>query len=174
MSDLGQRLARGEPAAFAELYDRCADRCHHYLTVLLGSRDDADDALQETFIRLFRNRDKLAAAENLHAYLFGVARNEALRHAERRARDRKRVQPLTGTDLFADNLDAARRETAQAVAEALQRLRPEEREVVELKIYGGLTFREIGAVTQTPLQTAATRYRCALDRLKEWFARQPS
>jgi RNA polymerase sigma-70 factor (ECF subfamily) len=174
MSDLGQRLACGEPAAFAELYDRCADRCHHYLTVFLGSRDAADDVLQETFVRLVRNRGKLAAVENLPAYLFAIARNEGVRHAGRQARDRQRRVLLTGSDLFADADDLARRDTAQAVADGLQRLSPEQREVVELKIYGGLTFREIANVTSVPLQTAATRYRSALEHLKAWFARQPS
>jgi RNA polymerase sigma-70 factor (ECF subfamily) len=174
MNDLGKRLAGGEPAAFAELYDRCADRCHHYLTVFLGSRDAADDVLQETFIRLVRNRSKLDAVDRLDAYVFRIARNEGLRHAQRRARDRQHHTPLTGLDLFISSNEATRRDAAQAVVEALQQLSPELREVVELKIYGGLTFREIGEVAEIPLQTAATRYRCALERLKAWFARQPS
>jgi RNA polymerase sigma-70 factor (ECF subfamily) len=174
MSDLGQRLVHGEPAAFAELYDRCADRCHHYLTLFLGSRDAADDVLQETFVRLVRNRGKLADVENLPAYVFAIARNEAMRHAGRRAREQQRLILLSSSDLFADTDDVARRDTAQAVADGLQRLSAEQREVVELKIYGGLTFREIADVTSVPLQTAATRYRSALEHLKAWFARQPS
>jgi RNA polymerase sigma-70 factor, ECF subfamily len=174
MNDLGQRLAHGEPSAFAQLYDQCADRCHHYLTVFLGSRDAADEVLQETFIRLVRRRGKLALVENLYAYVCAVARNEALRYVERRSRDLQRLKPLTGADLFPEADDVERRDTAQAVVEGLHRLGPEQREVVELKIYGGLTFREIGDVTGVPLQTAATRYRSALERLKEWFARQPS
>jgi RNA polymerase sigma-70 factor (ECF subfamily) len=174
MNELGKRLARGEPAAFADLYDLCADRCHHYLTAFLGSRDAADEVLQETFVRLVRNRARLAAIDNPVAYVFAVARNEALRHADCRARDKRRHAPLAAADLFHDADDALRRETAEAVAAALHGLGDEQREVVELKIYGGLTFREIGDVTGVPLQTAATRYRTALERLKEWFSRQPS
>lgn len=64
---LQERLARGEQAAFAELYDACADRLHHYLLVRLGSRTDADDALQETFLRLARTRERLAKVESLEA-----------------------------------------------------------------------------------------------------------
>ncbi len=172
MDDLAKRLACGEPPAFAELYDRCADRCHHYLCNFLGSRDAADEVLQETFVRLVRNRDRLAGVENLVAYVFAVARNEAVRHAEKRARDQKHHASLSAADLFLD--DSQQRDTAEAVARGLQSLPDDQREVVELKIYGGLTFREIGDVTHVPLQTAATRYRAALDRLKEWFARQPS
>ena len=60
----GERLAHGDPAAFAELYDACAVRVHHYLTVRLGAQADADDVLQETFLRLVRERQSLAAVEN--------------------------------------------------------------------------------------------------------------
>jgi RNA polymerase sigma factor (sigma-70 family) len=72
-----ERLARGDPAAFAELYDACADRVHHYLVALVGSRADADDVLQETFVRLARMRKSLGAVDNLLAYVFATARNEA-------------------------------------------------------------------------------------------------
>ena len=81
MATLQARLARGEPAAFAELYDACADRVGHYLLVRLGSWADADDALQETFLRLARTREKLAEVDNLEAYVITIARNEAARLA---------------------------------------------------------------------------------------------
>jgi len=176
MDPLGKRLARGEQTAFAELYAACADRCHHYLTVLLGSRHAADDVLQETFVRLARMAPKLADVANLNAYVFTVARREGVRHAGRQAREaRRRVAPAA-EDLFleAGHDEAAAREAAETVAVALRRLSDEQREVVELKVYGGLTFREIAEVTGVPLPTAASRYRAALERLKEWFTRQPS
>jgi RNA polymerase sigma-70 factor (ECF subfamily) len=175
MDPLGERLARGEPEAFAELYAACADPCHHYLTVLLGSRHAADDVLQETFVRLARAARKLAGVENLRAYVFTVARREAARHAGRQAREAgQRVWPAA-EDLFLEARyeEVAARESAEAVAAVLRRLSDEQREVVELKVYGGLTFREIAEVTGVPLPTAATRYRAALEQLKEWFARQP-
>ena len=85
MDQRAERLARGDPAAFAELYDACADRVHHYLVVRLGSRADADDVLQETFVCLARTRKRLATVENLEAYVFATARNEAIRLVERQA-----------------------------------------------------------------------------------------
>ncbi len=51
METLGQRLARGDPTAFAELYDACADRCHHYVVTVVGHREAADEVMQETFLR---------------------------------------------------------------------------------------------------------------------------
>lgn len=175
MAKLGDRLARGDADAFAELYDACADRLHHYLTDRLGSRDEADDVLQETFVRLVRVRQRLKGIDNLTAYLFTVARNEAARYGSRKAREFQRRSPLRAEDLFLEApSDAKAHEAAEMVAAGLRRLSAEQREVVELKMYGGLTFREIAAVTAVPLATAATRYRTALERLKDWLARQPS
>src|SRR5262249_22767944 len=102
MATLGQRLARGDQAAFADLYDACANRCHHYLVTRLGSRAAADQALQETFLRLVRHRGKLAAVDNLVGYVFLVARHEAIRYAYRRVRDGGRQTKPSSEDLFLD------------------------------------------------------------------------
>ena len=168
METPSDRLARGVHAAFAELYDVCADRVHHYLVVRLGSRTDADDVLQETFLRLVRQRAKLAGVENLVAYAFTVARNEALRLSQRRSREFARLDPLPAEDLFCEaaGKDDRARETAEWVTRGLARLEPDLRELVELKMYGGLTIREISEVTGLPQGTVATRYRKALEAMR--------
>jgi RNA polymerase sigma-70 factor (ECF subfamily) len=86
MGELAERLAAGDPAAFAELYDACADRLHRWLCMHLQSTADADDLVQETFVRLARVRARLRDVENLHAYVFTVARNETHRLREQRSR----------------------------------------------------------------------------------------
>src|SRR5258708_14564315 len=98
MEPLGPRLTAGDPDAFAALYEQCAARCHHYLVAKLGSRDAADEVLQDVFVRLVRQRASLARVENLTAYVFAVARNEAVRYAERRGREPR--LSLTGQDLL--------------------------------------------------------------------------
>jgi RNA polymerase sigma-70 factor (ECF subfamily) len=174
MDWLAERLARGDQAAFAELYDACADRMHHYLVVRLGSREDADDVLQETFVRLARTRKRLSGVDNLVAYVFTIARNEAARLAAGRARRREQQAGLAGSVLFMEAAvnDPEAREAAELVAAALRRLEPEGREVVELKTYAGLTFREIAEVTGLPQGTVATRYRTAIGRMRGWLARE--
>ena len=175
MGDLGDRLARGDRAAFAELYDACADRVHHYLVVRLGSHEDADDVLQETFVRLAAASDKLARVENLIAYVFIVARNESARLFERTTRERSRREwSATAENLYCEALsdDQAAREAAESLAAALAKLPIEQREIVELKTVSGLTLREIAQVTGLPPGTVATRYRTAIARLREWLTRQ--
>src|SRR5919109_29337 len=84
LPELARRLARGEEAAFAELYDTCADRLHHYLVGLVGSRDAASDALQNAFLRAVTSRRRFRRVENPVAYLFQIAPNEAMRAGSRR------------------------------------------------------------------------------------------
>jgi RNA polymerase sigma-70 factor (ECF subfamily) len=169
MDDWAERLARGDPAAFEALYDACADRVHHALVVRLGSRTDADDVLQETFVRLARMRKSLAKVEHLMAYVFAISRNEANRFA--RCQSRSRAIP-TAELLFQEGAsdDLLERERAEWVAASLECLTPELREVVELKVYAGLTFREIALATGLPQGTVATRYRTAVERLRVQMA----
>jgi len=174
MDQRARRLARGEPAAFAELYDACADRIHHYLVVRLDSRTDADDILQETFVCLARTRTRLENVENLEAYVFATARNEANRFLERRVREGRRRGVVMQAELFlkpaVDALHAI--ESAEWVAASLARLSDELREIVELKIYADLTFRQISQVTGLPQGTVATRYRTALERMRHQMAEE--
>lgn len=173
MGSRGERLSAGDSAAFADLYQECADRLHHYLVVRLGGRDAADEVLQEVFVRLVQQRSRLAAVTDLVAYTFVVARNEAIRWAERRGRERLHRQAITGVDLFVAQ-DGEAVEMAETIAVAMRSLPADLAEVIELKLFANLTFREIAVILEAPQGTVATRYRTALARLKEWFARQPS
>ncbi len=164
-TDLAARLARGEEAAFAELYDACADRLHGYLAARLGSRDAASDVLQSAFLRAVKSRRRFRGVENPIAYMFQIARNEASRAIRKRPVERSlpsREQEYAQPD--ADD--------AETIAAALRRLNGDDRELIELKIYGGLTFREISEVVGRPQSTIATQYRRALESLRTWLTNQ--
>ena len=174
MATLQARLARGDPAAFSEMYDLYADRVGHYLLVRLNSRNDADDALQETFLRLVRVRQKLATVDDLDAYVITIARNEAARLASGIARRQQKQRQLDHEDVFAcEPNDADAREAAEIVAIALSYLSADLLEIVELKTYAGLTFQQISQVTGLPQGSVATRYRSALAKMQAWLERQP-
>src|SRR5262245_10406046 len=112
MEPLGKRLAAGDAGAFAEIYEQCAVRLHHYLVACLRSRDAADEVLQEVFVRLVTQRATLDRVENLPAYLFAIARNEAMRFVERRGRHTHGHLPLSAEKLYLEAKadDPARRD----------------------------------------------------------------
>jgi RNA polymerase sigma-70 factor, ECF subfamily len=169
MHELGARLARGEEAAFAELYDSCADRLHHFVASRLGSREAAADVVQTAFLRAVRSRKRFCGVENPVAYMFQIARNEVARAAKR---GQHFGQALSTDESFTSGDTGEERDDVEVVAAALGRLDAEDRELVELKIFCGLTFREIADVTALPQGTVATRYRRALESLRGWLAKQ--
>lgn len=170
MQRLSERLARGEESAFAELYDACADRLFAYAKSRSGSHEVAADVVQSSFLRLVKSRRRLRKVESPVAYLFQIARNEVSRQGSRDLNGSS--QSLDTADSvpdvrWRDGVDDA--DTASAV---LDRLDAAAREIVELKIYGGLTFEEIASTTGQPLGTVTTRYRRALESVRDWLEKQ--
>lgn len=165
--DLAARLARGDQAAFAELYDVCADRLHGYLAVRLGSPDAASDVLQSAFLRAVKSRRRFRGVVSPVAYMFQIARNEAVRTT---GKQRIVTQALSTEQHYTDTNENA--DDAEVIAAALKRLDTDDRELVELKIYAGLTFREIATIVDRPPATVATRYRRALESLRRWLTKQ--
>ena len=164
---LAQSLAAGTPSAFAELYDRFAARlvktarrmgCHPAAT---------EDIVHDLFVAMARSRANFENVDNLDAYVFTALRHAVARHPQRRrlehaARSRAAENAIRRDDGATDASPSAN----ESLAHALASLPPEQREAVGLKIDGGLTFAEIGAVTGISPNTAASRYRYALEKLR--------
>jgi RNA polymerase sigma-70 factor (ECF subfamily) len=144
----------------ADAYDRHGAAMFRVAWTLLRSRPDAEDAVQEVFLGLARSPATLARIENVRAYLFS-----ALRHAVGRIAARRKAGPLADNPPGREpmTLDA---ETSDALERGLAALPIEQREVLTLKIDGGLTFAEIADVLGIRLKTAASRYRYALEKLR--------
>jgi RNA polymerase sigma-70 factor (ECF subfamily) len=170
MHELAARLARGDEAAFVELYDTCADRLHRYVVMHLGSCEAASDVVQSAFLRAVKSRWRFRDVDNPVAYMFQITRNETVRAAKRGRHIRRTV--AAGEWFTATDAQCGRIDDGEVAASALARLAAADCELVELKIFGGLTFREIADVTGLPQSTVATRYRRALESLRPWLTKQ--
>jgi RNA polymerase sigma-70 factor, ECF subfamily len=161
---LGADLAEGKESAFAAVYDRFGASLFRTAAALLHSREDAEDAVQEVFVGLVRARHTLARVENLRAYLFAALRHAVGRRAA--ARERERVVPIDQAEEPGTSAPACEGDRAVRLELALRELPVEQRELVALKIDGGLTFGEIGGLLGISPNTAASRYRYALEKLR--------
>jgi len=153
-----------------EIYDRYGERMYHYLALRLGSAQDAEDVLQETFCRLARYSWRWSRARDPRAFFFRVLRNESnrfLRHRiNRRAGDAKSFEAADRPGPF---VDAPHETSAALLSKGLAQLPDEQKEVIILKVYQEFTFKEIGAICGLSINTIASRYRYGIERLRSWL-----
>jgi RNA polymerase sigma-70 factor (ECF subfamily) len=166
-TSLARSLAAGDPEAFATLYDRLATRLVSTARTMTGSIADAEDVVHDLFVDLARGRSRLAAVADLDAYIFTMLRHAVGKRRRRSAIDRKAVSRIAVEQHKTDGLvTTPEHDGDDALAAAIATLPAAQREVVALKIDGGLTFAEIAAVIGTTANTAASRYRYALEKLR--------
>jgi RNA polymerase sigma-70 factor (ECF subfamily) len=156
------------PADLARLYDDHAQALFAFLLNLTRQEEDTREVLQEVFTKLARRPDLLHAARDERAFLLRLAHNAAIDLMRRRgARDRHHEQfaaePLSP---FAPAGDPDEQAFRTELADALGELPPEQRAIVHLKLWEGLTFEEIAKALGIPPNTAASRYRYGLDKLR--------
>ncbi len=150
----------------------------HTLTLLLGSCDDAQDAVQETFLKCWRHRDQVGGVYNLRAWIFRIGLNSG--RDFRRNVWRQRSRPLLGLEPVLERRapspgdDLVRRETLDRLRAALSRLRPEEREVFLLRQNTDRTYEEIAEMRGAPVGTVKTQMRAALHKLRKVLQEPPA
>lgn len=165
-----QVAARGGIDALGRLYDLLGKELFGYIRGIVGTQSDAEDVFQEVFARLAAQGGKLARVERPISYTFTIARNEAYKTLKKRSGLREAA--LEEGLLEAAPLDAKEPALSPREAQrALGTLPVEQREVVVLKIYEGFTFAEIAALTGVSQNTAASRYRYAVEKLAEAIGR---
>jgi RNA polymerase sigma-70 factor, ECF subfamily len=157
-----EALARDDPAVIERIWDRYAGDLLAMLQARLGSRHDGEDVLQAVFVRIVRNRHRLAKARCLESYIFRIARNEAAGYVRRRGRTER---TLPDPWLVASGDDHEQSDRVDQLETALAQLPAEQREVIVLKVYREKTFAQIAGMLGISQNTAASRYRYAIERL---------
>jgi RNA polymerase sigma-70 factor, ECF subfamily len=177
--DLVRGIAEGRDESFVLLFRRWAPRLGGFLFRATGSREVADDLLQETFLRVFRSAARFEPRGNVAAWLYRIGANLAYshwRHCQVRAAleadlDEAATRSFGPAALGPENLRECRA-LEEAAAEALARIPANQRLVFILKVDQGLTYEEIAAVLDCPVGTTKSRFHWAVhrlrDELKDW------
>jgi RNA polymerase sigma-70 factor (ECF subfamily) len=136
---------------------------------MLGSYDDAQDAIQDAFLKCWRGLETINKVRNLRGWIFRVGANAA--KDLQRKQSLRRVQPLpcdaqiAGNDEPPDEI-AAHRETQRRLRTALLDLRSAERDVFLLRMHGCLTYEEIAKLRGCPVGTIKSQMRAAIIKLR--------
>jgi len=149
----------GDTAAFDTLYTALSVPVFTLAARMLGDRAQAEDITQEAFIKLLSATG--VKIDNPRAWLYRVVRNLAVDHLRKQTPDELPDEhPASGSGL--ENVVGTRVD----VENAMTALTPAERAVVTLHLNGGLPFREVADVVDSPLGTVLWRYRKALHTLR--------
>jgi RNA polymerase sigma-70 factor (ECF subfamily) len=161
-------VADADERLLEELYDTYNEPLFRYALMLTCSRDDAEDAVQVVFIRIAREWKRLVRVENVKAYLFSAIRNVAFNILRGRRR-REALQESVCAAFQVDQrpADSGDQIESRIICEALDELPVDQREVLILKIFDEMTFKEIAYAVGASTNTVASRYRYGIEKLRE-------
>jgi RNA polymerase sigma-70 factor (ECF subfamily) len=151
------------------LYDNHAPALFAFLLNLLRNEADTQDVMQELFLKLACRPNLLENVRDERGFLLRLGHNLAIDLMRRRGtRDRNYDQlALEPTELFAKSTHPDEQTFREKLAEALGELPADQRAVVHLKLWEDLTFEAIAETLEIPPNTAASRYRYGLDKLRD-------
>lgn len=166
------RVARGEHAAFAQLYDLLADRVFGLVRRVLRDPSQSEEVTQEVFVELWRTAPRFQAERgSVMAWAMTIAHRRAVDRvrATQAATDREARVAATQHDRPFDSVadEVAGNFERQQVRRCLDGLTELQRESIGLAYYQGYTYREVSNLLATPLGTIKTRLRDGLIRLRD-------
>jgi RNA polymerase sigma-70 factor (ECF subfamily) len=156
----------GDDLAFVSIYNHYKGGIYSFCLKMLGDRDQALDVMQDTFIRVYENRERLLHTDAFKSWLYTIARNQCLN----RIRNRKRLVPLDDSSPTVAPEDTPvgqleKSERIELVNRFLATLSPSYREVIILREWQNLSYAEIGAITRSTVSAVKSRLFKARRRL---------
>lgn len=160
-----QTTEREQLTRLAQLMQTERDHLFRYACYRLGAAAEAEDTLQDLYIKLSKHPSRLAEIDNLQGYVYRSLSNSCIS----RLRSRRKFTSTDALDsLSSDDLAPKDFEQEFRLIERLMALLPDDQsEVIRLRIYGGRQFSEIAAICDIPLTTAKSRFRYGIDKLRE-------
>jgi RNA polymerase sigma-70 factor (ECF subfamily) len=168
--DLVAAVAAGKEEAIGVLYDRYHRQCFAFGLRILGSESDAEEAVQETFVRVWRNAAQYDSSRaGVASWVLSITRNLCIDELRRRRRRVPELPVLEGAfDVPSGDrtdIEAERQIVGAQVREALGSLTSEQRSAIELVYFHGLTSQEVGRILAVPPPTVRSRLRLGLLKL---------
>lgn len=155
---------------FNELVDQHSREIFAYLWRMMRDSQDAEDALQETFIRAFRGFPRLEDDSNLRAWLYKIATNVAYTQLKKRNRQASRTIDLTEFTPIAASDNLERRDLMEAVLQAVEQLPHKQQAALMLRNYQGFSYEEIGTALDCSPEAARANVYQAVKKLRHQFS----
>lgn len=168
-----RRIRQGDKEGLKSIYEAYVGLIYSVIYELIRQREDAQDLTSDFFIRLWDKADRYRFGGKHKGWMVTIARNMAVDHLRKRGRELKVEDATLMAEAgrspqepggFAEELVGD-----LAVLEVMTRLKPDQREVLDLKILGDMTFQEIADVLGKPLGTVSWLYRQGIAKLRTYY-----
>jgi RNA polymerase sigma-70 factor, ECF subfamily len=167
-----QLVQSGNPRAFELLYDRHGGAAFSLSYRMVGNRSAAEDIVQEAFLSIWRSRLRYDQARgSVRTWVLGIVHNRAIDALRRSMVHDRRRETMEGIEERQEapertEVEAARREEARSIRDALQTLPDEQRKTIELAYFGGFSHSQIAELLNEPVGTVKGRMRLGLDKMR--------
>ena len=159
-------------AAFKTLITRYKERLYWHIRHIVKSHDDADDVLQNTFIKVFKNISKFNGDSQLYSWIYRIATNEALTHLKRNSK-LKNINNEEVQDLLINNLESDVYFEGEAIQLKLQKAiatLPEKQQLVfNMKYFQDLKYSELSEILETSEGALKASYHIASKKIETYL-----
>jgi RNA polymerase sigma-70 factor (family 1) len=174
--ELAIELRQGSSVAFQHILDRYNDKLYYYIYSIVKSESVGEDIVQETFIRLWTNRENFDPEKSLSGYLHIIARNLSLNHLKRAAYDHEireyiwhNIEEIQNRSTTHENIFAL--ESKRLVQQAVERLSPKRKLIFQLSRDHGMSHQEISIALGVSKNTVKNQMVTALKEIRTFINR---
>jgi RNA polymerase sigma-70 factor (ECF subfamily) len=166
-------LRNNDRESLATIYDTYSGIAYGMALHSLGIAAEAEDVVQDSFLALWRQADRLDPARGIRSYLLTIVHNKAIDRLRKKGRRPEAAldldAPIADTRLDPET-EVTRQSEREEVRNALVSLPSEQRRTIELAYYAGLTLNEVASRMEVPLGTVKSRLRLAMGHLRRSLA----
>ncbi|MEN8804086.1 MAG: RNA polymerase sigma factor [Wenyingzhuangia sp.] len=156
--------------AFSELVNTYQERLYWHIRKLVGSHENADDVLQNTFVRIYKSLPNFKQQSSLHTWMYKIAYNESLRFIDREKNkyfsSSQEIESMIFTH-FADQEYFDGNYIQEKLQSSVQQLSNKQKKIFYMKYYDDLKFKEISEILEVKEGTVKTIYYKAVDLIKQ-------
>ena len=162
------QLRKGDRIAFDEIFNRFADPIHTYIRLRLNGSEEADDVLQEVFVKIWRQTDLYDATKGrLFTWMMNIARNASIDMLRSKNYQKSSQNRELTENVYEESGSMVTNTDKIGLRKLVHTLKDEQKVLVELSYFEGYTQDEISKMLNIPLGTVKTRLRAALLQLRE-------
>jgi len=165
--ELIKAFQNGNDLAFVNLYNRYKQAIYVFCLKMVDEADNAKDIVQGVFLKIYERHHQLKRSDKFKSWMFTIARNDCLTHLRKAGYSSELPDEMEDAGLILPHQDIEKDEEIILVKRAVERLKPELKEVVILREYDNLSYKEIAEVVGTTESVVKSRLFTARQKLYE-------